>query len=254
MAIRRSLAITFKNKAVRVKSMLGHNNTPNTTFERATTIAPTEAPQPSVEGVLTSTPEAPQQAVPPTMTQPLATPITTNQKAQIGTAKQPNTFFEVALVTGQFVALFGVAVAFFPSLLWQNTALQIVGSLLVAAGIALGIWAALSFRQRIRILPSPSNTSLLVTSGPFRYVRHPMYSALLIASSGLFIAYPTLPRLGAVILLVIVLLVKTRYEEQLLAQRFSGYDTYALHTGRLLPKLHRRAKAVSNDISIDSDA
>ena len=216
----------------------------NTTFEQSITVAPT------IQPVNTSTDESVkndvQQSTPANSMamplQPTSATFNTPQKARVGEAHQPNRFYELILVSLQFIALVIIVVAFVPSLLWQNTMLQIIGSTLVAMGIALGTWAAISFRQKIRIMPSPANTGFLVTGGPFAYIRHPMYSALLLASIGLFLAYPTIARLAAMVVLGLVLMAKMNYEERMLQERYTGYDAYRAHTGRIFPRFSRHKK------------
>ena len=82
----------------------------------------------------------------------------------------------------------------------------------------------------------------LVTSGPFRFVRHPLYSASI--TSWLGAALGTLNWLLLVlwpVLVAIVILVPVRHEEELLHEKFGkAYEVYAQHTDRLIPKLWGR--------------
>jgi protein-S-isoprenylcysteine O-methyltransferase Ste14 len=151
----------------------------------------------------------------------------------------PNKMAEYVLVGVQIVALIVIIIGFIPPLLWQNTLLQVVGMLCIGLAIFIGIWAALSFKQKIHITPSPGENSFLVTGGPYAFIRHPLYFALLIGSFGLLIAYPTIPRLVAVGVLAAVLYIKITYEEKLLQKRFNGYEKYKRNTGAILPKLFR---------------
>jgi protein-S-isoprenylcysteine O-methyltransferase Ste14 len=164
------------------------------------------------------------------------------QKAPVavGAAAQPNRALELGLVAVQLVALFVVVFGFVPPILWQNTFLQVVGMLFVGVAIFVAIWAVLTFKQKINILPSPSPSGFLVTGGPFGYIRHPLYFALLAGGTGLMLAYPTIPRLLALLVLAFVLYVKMNYEEARLAERYNGYEKYKAHTGKLLPKFSRQ--------------
>src|SRR4029450_4206361 len=68
---------------------------------------------------------------------------------------------------------------------WNHAA-----SMLVAAGVALGIWAVTANRPgNFNIRPEPKSGGQLVQTGPYRYLRHPMYSALMVAMLGLCIGY-----------------------------------------------------------------
>ena len=217
--------------------MLGQRQSVDTTFEQPTTIAPSEQQSAAQASPITQTPPMLNDS---RAIQPTSSMINLAQPMRIGEAHQPNRLLEILLVGLQFVSLIVIAVAFFPALLWQSTALQIVGSTVLAIGLAVGIWAVMSFHQKISVLPSPGPGGFLVTGGPYVFVRHPMYLALLLVSVGLFLAYPTLPRLAAIVVLAGVLFIKMRYEEHMLAERYSGYDTYKSYTGRLLPRFSKK--------------
>ena len=153
--------------------------------------------------------------------------------------KNPARFFEYYLVTAQFICLGVIVVSFFPPPLWHSAILTGIGCLLVVCGVLLGLWAIVSFKQTVRVLPSPSVNSSLVLRGPYAYIRHPMYSALLIASIGVFVAYPTVTRFCAMGVLYLVLRAKMIYEERLLTERFIDYNDYTMRIGKLLPKIQR---------------
>lgn len=235
--------------------MHGQKRDVDAIFGQPTTIAPTEQLNAELHadtGQPVNAPPSPLPEKPATMA-PKTVSIYTQEQAKIGETQQPNRLYEILLVMLQFGLLAIIIVAFMPAPLWQQTALQIIGSCMMVMGVALGVWAVVSFRQRVRILPSPSATGLLVTDGPFAHIRHPMYSALLLVSTGLFLAYPTIIRLVAIILLAVVLFVKMRYEERLLAARYSGYGIYQTHTGRLFPKLsHKNRKPSASTHSEDA--
>lgn len=104
------------------------------------------------------------------------------------------------------------------------------------AGIGLGLWAvaALGVRQ-LRPGPEPATEARLVVSGPYRWIRHPMYAATLLVA-GAWVASAWTPlRVAIAALLAGVLAVKMRVEERLLARRFPAYPDYARRTKRLVP-------------------
>ena len=107
-----------------------------------------------------------------------------------------------------------------------------------AAGILLGVWAVLTMRiGHFHIAPDPLAWSKLVDRGPYRYIRHPMYLALLLTTLPLVLEHFSLPRLMVWIGLLLTLLMKLKYEEGLLASRMASYASYINRTARLIPGL-----------------
>jgi protein-S-isoprenylcysteine O-methyltransferase Ste14 len=137
-----------------------------------------------------------------------------------------------ALVLGQF----GTIAAW----LWQGPLLapHAAGVAVQIAGVALGAWAAIwmSLRQRraFSVTPLPDAHPRLVVDGPYRWVRHPMYTAVLAVALPAALAGPG----GSVVAglaLTLVLVAKHRLEDRLLAARFPEHADYRRRTGGLLP-------------------
>jgi protein-S-isoprenylcysteine O-methyltransferase Ste14 len=104
------------------------------------------------------------------------------------------------------------------------------------AGIALGLWAIAAMRVgNFNITPAIKQGGLFVKRGPYRFIRHPMYLALLVTTLPLVLDAFTWLRLAIWLILLIDLVVKLNYEERLLAAHFFGYATYQQQTKRLLP-------------------
>ena len=103
-------------------------------------------------------------------------------------------------------------------------------------GIALGAWAVGTMKPRhVHPLPQPHRDARLVTRGPYRWIRHPMYAAVLMITLALVVDQPRPARLVAWLLLAADLCAKMRYEETLLARRFPEYASYRKRTKRLIP-------------------
>ncbi|MGB9736947.1 MAG: isoprenylcysteine carboxyl methyltransferase [Chloroflexus aggregans] len=134
------------------------------------------------------------------------------------------------LVFGQFACL--GAIAFSGPLLPSSPLL--LG--LLAAGLGLGLWALLTMRlHRLSVLPDPLPQVELVSTGPYRLIRHPMYASLLIVALAWVLTMPTLWRWALWLALLVVLVTKLSYEERMLVATIPGYRVYQQRSWRLVP-------------------
>ena len=109
---------------------------------------------------------------------------------------------------------------------------QTVSALLMAAGIALAVASIGCLGRSFSIMAEARN---LVTGGPYRVVRHPLYLAEGIANLGLCLQFAWLP---AAVLLVVQSLFQLRRivnEEAVLRRMFPEYAAYMQRTARLIP-------------------
>jgi len=106
---------------------------------------------------------------------------------------------------------------------------------LTVCGIAFAIWARVYLGQNWSSHPTVKVDHELVTSGPYRYVRHPIYTGLMLAAFG---AALIVSPFGFVIFVVIFLVFFFRIdkEEKLLLALFPNeYAVYQTQTKRLIP-------------------
>jgi protein-S-isoprenylcysteine O-methyltransferase Ste14 len=145
----------------------------------------------------------------------------------------------LALVLLQFTLMGVIAWRAAPHFL----ALQASGLawLVLAAAAALGGWALAHNRPgNFNIRPQPKAGGQLVRSGPYAWIRHPMYSAILLAAlAGVYgVDIPGRTLVGtAFFALLAVLWVKAGLEEQWLLARHPGYAAYQKESSRFIPWL-----------------
>lgn len=129
-----------------------------------------------------------------------------------------------------------------PLLPWlDEPAARLTGLALAAAGIAAVFAAQLAMGASWRTTVDPTEHPPLVTTGPFRLVRNPIYAALTVVIASLALAVPNaIAVLGlAVMALGIEIQVRRIEEPYLRSVHGSDYQRYAARTGRFLPGLGR---------------
>jgi protein-S-isoprenylcysteine O-methyltransferase Ste14 len=108
--------------------------------------------------------------------------------------------------------------------------------LLLALGVALTLWVFWHNRPgNFNIVPEPREGAHLVTTGPYRWVRHPMYVALLIFMAGVATAAHEPMQWVLWLALCVVLNSKAAMEERLLRAVWPQYADYMRRTRRFIP-------------------
>lgn len=137
-----------------------------------------------------------------------------------------------SLVVAQF-ALIGWLIWPLTPQQWSLPALA-----LLACAAGLGLWTIVHNRPgNFNIRPEPKASGRLVTSGPYRYVRNPMYSALLLFAAAVVLAYADGWKIACWLALALVLLAKSMLEERGLRELHAGYAEYAKRVRRFIPGL-----------------
>jgi protein-S-isoprenylcysteine O-methyltransferase Ste14 len=110
------------------------------------------------------------------------------------------------------------------------------GWLLLVLSAGLGGWTLLHNRLgNFNVHPEPKADGVLVTSGPYRWMRHPMYSTVLLAAAALA-TVPANWLAGLLWLaLLVTLLLKAKLEERWLLEKFPEYAQYSRRCKRFFP-------------------
>jgi len=134
------------------------------------------------------------------------------------------------LIAVQYLCLFMIAFS------GRLIARQPLWLALELAGLMLGCWAfyAMGWRN-LRTTPLVPPEATLVTGGPYRFIRHPMYSALLLIVWALIAEDFSLVRLATGLILTLNMAIKMLFEERLLQRHFPQYHSYMETTKRLIP-------------------
>ena len=137
---------------------------------------------------------------------------------------KPPQLFLFAIILGGFLQLLWPIALGFP-VTWT-----VVGLLLLAVSLLLMVWASREFRRAKTAVPHKIGTSTLVTTGPYRFTRNPMYVSLTLLQIGLGLIMNSAWVLLALIpvLLIINQVVIAREEAYLTSQfgqRYLDYKT-----------------------------
>ena len=118
-----------------------------------------------------------------------------------------------------------------------DTGLVLLGDSIALLSYVWLIVAVLFLGRCFGLLPEVRG---LVTRGPYRLVRHPLYLGEFGAVAGFFIGAPTLWNAACAAVFAVAQAVRMRLEERALGSEFPEYAAYAAVTPRLVPRLQRR--------------
>ena len=124
---------------------------------------------------------------------------------------------------------------------WPHGAQRIlsaVGLVLAVLGAGIAVWASRLLGRGFTPYPRPLASAELIDRGPYRVVRHPVYSAGLVFFTG-YSLYTGVLALIVTVALGFVWALKARVEEGFLRERYEGYDDYASRVRfRLIPGVY----------------
>lgn len=103
-------------------------------------------------------------------------------------------------------------------------------------GIALALWAIVVMNYHtLSIFPEPKRNGNLIVSGPYQFIRHPMYTAILLVCLSLVVADQSVLKWCMFTLLTVNQLIKLHVEETMLLKHYPEYEGYRKVTKKLIP-------------------
>lgn len=117
----------------------------------------------------------------------------------------------------------------------SDPALAGLGLALWAAGLGLAVWARLYIGRNWGMPMTKREKPDLVTTGPYRYVRHPIYSGIILATLGTALATTPYALIVVALLGGVFIFSATREERFLTAEFPDAYPEYRAHSKMLIP-------------------
>src|SRR5262245_31780819 len=116
--------------------------------------------------------------------------------------------------------------------------LPAIGTLLLALGLGFSVWARLHLGRNWSQQVVVKEDHTLIRTGPYRYVRHPIYTGVLLGMLGMAIAIGQWRALLGFAFMLVSFTIKSRYEERRMRETFSEYADYQRRTAALIPYVY----------------
>jgi len=143
-------------------------------------------------------------------------------------------WYFIAQIAAMILVFFGPRHLGQPPLPGTRLMTYVGGGMMAAGAWLLGI-SMLALGVNQSPLPRPTPDSSLVESGPYRFIRHPMYAGLVLLAFGWALVVRGRMTLLWAALLLVALDIKSRHEERWLGERFAGYADYRRRVRRFIP-------------------
>jgi protein-S-isoprenylcysteine O-methyltransferase Ste14 len=114
----------------------------------------------------------------------------------------------------------------------------VVGSLFLLSGSLLFSSGIFRLGANLSALPYPKPESTLIETGPYRIVRHPMYSGAIFIAFGWALVMHSWLAIGTALVIFVFFDLKSRREEAWLKGKFAGYVAYQQRVRKLVPFIY----------------
>lgn len=152
-----------------------------------------------------------------------------------------STLFVISVVTGALAPLLQLQEATAPIAALDGALGHAAGWALGLAGVAGTLWSQFAMGESWRIGVDTEARTALVARGPFKWVRNPIFTNMLLATAGLALLVPNPWALATCLILLLGLEIQVRWVEEPYLGRVHGaaYRAYAASTGRFFPGVGR---------------
>ena len=159
-------------------------------------------------------------------------------KGDISKLNRRETIVRIGLVLVLYLALVGIPFADRRGIgvIPEGSTLRWLGVALSTLGYGFVFWSGLALGKQYSPEVTIQKDHRLITSGPFRWIRHPRYLGIVLLTFGIALAFRSWIGLGAAPFLIAVLLLRIHDEEELLEREFGEeWKIYCRKSARLLP-------------------
>jgi protein-S-isoprenylcysteine O-methyltransferase Ste14 len=108
----------------------------------------------------------------------------------------------------------------------------------IAIGALIIVWSSLRLGRSLTPFPEPVSGGRFTGTGPYRFVRHPMYLGVFFIAIGFAEATHSITRAALAVGLAVFFDAKARHEECALRDRYPAYANYAKRTRKFLPFIY----------------
>jgi protein-S-isoprenylcysteine O-methyltransferase Ste14 len=122
----------------------------------------------------------------------------------------------------------------------EHSVVSLIGRVAVLSGLTIIGLAAVNLGTALTPTPMPKEAASLRTTGLFRFVRHPIYSGVLLAVLGTLIGSRSFVKLALGLFVLAFFTLKARWEERRLTETYPEYSAYCAVTPRFVPSWRRR--------------
>ncbi len=135
-------------------------------------------------------------------------------------------------LAGLLVMIVGIVGLLLRGAILSTSLLGVVAQL---AAVGLMIWARMTMGLRSFHATADPTEGGLVTSGPYRFIRHPIYTSICLFCLAAILAHASLITVALGVLVMVGAFMRMTAEERLLVERYPAYRLYASPTKRMVP-------------------